>query len=193
MNTTNFGTQFLNATWDAYIVNFAGDRPFTGGPANLLTALHNFTTVDKIESTDLGQDATRIKQRAFGEALISSLESQPTDATFQGQVTTVQRRIVVVQAIAIVLEAVLLLQAAHFIGVAVSTRLRNRPLGVIRDPALTNTVVSLLSSHESIKKSFKGWHLSALDVMKMEVNAKMYAISNNALLSDPPEGEQSDI
>lgn len=76
---------------------------------------------------------------------------------------------------------------------AVSTRLRNRPLGVVRGPVLTNTVVSLLSSHESIKKSFKGWHLSALDVMKMEVNAKMYDISNNALLSDPPEGEQSDI
>jgi len=183
LNTTGFQTQFLNSSWNEYIVSPSQDRPATGGPANLLTTLHYSRTVDKIASADIARDAAKIKQRAFGEALLSSLKSQSMSTNTPGQVIMVERRIVVVQAIAILLEVVLFLQTALFIGVAVSSRVRNRPLGVTHDSALTNTIVSLLASSACTRQNFKHFQSDSSGLLETTLAETRFAISNGALHS----------
>ncbi|KAF2016569.1 hypothetical protein BU24DRAFT_205296 [Aaosphaeria arxii CBS 175.79] len=153
-NISTFQSEFLNSTWDAHLKSvskFAQTRPLLGGPARLLAAQYGFNASEVLRDTGMIEKASRLKQRAFGQALLSSLDGISTTAQIDGRVFTVRRRIVVNEAVALTLEVVLGSIVCLLVVVFWFSRSHRRPLGLAEDPAFTNTVASLIATQEKTK------------------------------------------
>lgn len=170
INITTFQQSFLSDAWNSYLLSpNMSTRPVLGSPANLLNALYDFKLNDMITDSNLVSRANSIKQRAFGQALLSSIEELPTSSQFDATIIKKQRRIAVRPVVGIVLEAVLGIITILLSGAFWSSRLRHRPLGLSQDSAFVSTIVSFISVHRPVKQHFQ-------DVSTLKENVLQFAL-----------------
>lgn len=183
MDIATFQEVFLGTDWNAYMVSAQDDRPAAGGPSNLLAALYNFTMTEMIADIEITVKASRIKQRAFGEALQASFQSLPDTTEVTGQIVRLRRRVVVMQAIAITLEVVLFLQMLLLICVMFHSHANNRSLGLSHDPAYQNTILSLLATQEGTQNELRTCYRDTHNQLGQKIGQHKYVIADRALQS----------
>lgn len=156
INVTGFQSSFLQAKWSSHLRRgTSAEDSFFGGPASLLAALYDFRITDMMADMAIGNKASIIHQRAFGETLQSSLKDVSTLTTVPGEIITRQRRVVVVQPVAIILEVGLILHLFFLTIILLRGQQRQRSLGLSRDSVFTNTITALVSSHQDTQTVFR--------------------------------------
>ncbi|KAL1645546.1 hypothetical protein SLS58_003857 [Diplodia intermedia] len=147
-NVTLLQNVTLNDNWTSYIYPLSTrSRPAVGGLSALLGALHNFDMGAMLDDNALVAQATKIKQRFFGELLQSSLSRQGASNTepIEGRTTVVKRRVVVITDIAIAILALLMVSFVLSLIAWSISRLRMRPLNLSQDPATVTCLTGLLA------------------------------------------------
>jgi len=195
-DTNAFQLTFLSTQWDEHLFPIRSasrnDRGSLSGPSTLLGAGFNFSVSEMATNDLLLADAARIKQRAFGEAVIASVRNAKRTSA-SGERSQKLRRVHIVEPIAYVIESVILIQLMLLIGVMTSSRLSVRPLRLRNDPALTSTIVSLLEQSSSVSK-----HLAPLyrwptkDAERTLTPAQSRLSSNKLSLQMPPRQLHAD-
>ena len=159
-NNLQFEDFFLSPNWTYHLATpqTSYPRPSLGGPSAVIGAMYNFSMLDAINDVNLFSKAAKMKQRYFGEAVISSFSERadtPSDV-IKGQITSVRLRIVVAQAIAFTLEALLIIEIVLILAFCWVIKLqRRRILGISSDPARSTTVAALISDNAAIQHKFQ--------------------------------------
>lgn len=152
-NTSLIENAFLSDTWSTRTQNPRN----VGGALLPLAVKHNFNLRSMLADGSLLHDALQIKQRFFGEMLLSSLEQMEIQKsnTIPGTIITTERRILVSVGIAITLTAIFGLSTVLMVAVIYLSRPHRRPLNLSHDPGSTATVASLVSSETGIRTLFE--------------------------------------
>jgi hypothetical protein len=157
---SDLNDRFLMTDWPAYLFQTVPatedsddaltlDPSAIEGPAAVLGALNRYSH-RSFTNAPITEQATRAKQRFFGETLHAALTSSTIEsATESGTEAVFQRRVLVISAIAVTIEAVLgcellLLLAILFVG-----RRSRRSLGYPSDPAIAITIARSIANEKN--------------------------------------------
>ncbi|KAL9065120.1 MAG: hypothetical protein Q9161_008438 [Pseudevernia consocians] len=194
MDLRSFETQFLDSRWANYfqppsdINTDTVLRPSLGGPLILLVA----TVVDPgseigqiFNATGLLDQARRVKQRFFGEALQAVFVSvgKKNAQKIVAQVTATKTRLLVGHWIGMTLGVILLTSAAMVALAYYCSRQQRRPLNLNQDPGSTAAVVSMIARDALIGEYFKGFDRLPEDSMKTILGATMFGMVNGQIIS----------
>jgi hypothetical protein len=164
-------------------------RPSLGGPLALLGAQNNFDLLQMISNPLLASQARQIKQKFFGESMLSAfktIENQNPDAdtdAIVGKVVTAERRIIVSFVAGIILTTVFLLSSL-MVGIVVGyTRLDERPLNILRDPSSTLAIASLVSAGQNSRVLFEGMDTASQDWMLKSLARNVFYLRHGVLYS----------
>lgn len=148
----------LGFPWSDYLVESSSSmsRPPNTGLMVLFGALYNFNFKAMVDDHDLLTQASRVKQRIFGEVLQYSLQEQHApERNINGTVTVVATRIVVTSGVAIALATFFFLSLCLLAVLWTLSGHRFRPLNLRQDPATTTGVASLIVNAPTTQNSFK--------------------------------------
>lgn len=153
------------------------------GPGIILAAMHDFSLSNLVRSTQLVEEAQRLKQRFFGEILQRSLLQSSTAETQSstGELTQIERRVVVVPEVGILMAVLffvsfLLLAFTHWFS-----RPRQRPLHLFVDPSTPLGLGSLVASKRDVLVPLKPLDHSSKRERKAALRDKGYAVTRGVL------------
>ena len=174
-NTALFQRTWMAANWSSLIYNsrtYSNEDPSMGGPLRLLSAAYGLDLGALLDDSERLKSAYKLKQRFFGEMLISAIASHSMDSgsVVRGQILQNEQRIVVNSAIAITLTVLLLLSAGLLLLLFLICGSRRRPLDLNNDPANLAVVASLALHDPVTRRLFVGTEalttLETADVLK---------------------------
>lgn len=174
----------LQPEWEGYMGTPQGHpRPSFRGPSNVLAALYDFNLPTMIDSNKTSLVAAAIKQRFFGEVLLSSIAQQNGTRSegFIGRAGTRATRILVVEGVAFTLAAVLFTSFGLLLMVWRFSRLQFRPLNLPMDPSTTMGTICLL--HTEVMKPSALWNIfqSSREDMRRHLKGIYYHSTTAAL------------
>ena len=162
IDTKAFQDTFLSARWEQQLdlgIAYNGTHSAFSGPSRLLGSRYNFDVMDMLKSDSLVKNAGILKQRAFGEAVLSAIGNASV-VNVAGNQTSFENRVHVVGPVAYTIEVVLLLQLVLLVALLFATRLSIRPLGLSTDPALTSTIVAELDLTSCLTSELAKFHIT---------------------------------
>ncbi|KAL1635937.1 hypothetical protein SLS58_010043, partial [Diplodia intermedia] len=178
----------LSPNWTDYIaLPDKQTRAAAGGLSVLLAALYDFDTAAMIKDEDFIKNATRIKQRLFGEVLQFSLthEGSPQE-TFQGKITVIQPRIVVTLATAVVLALLLFHSFCLSLLAWRLSSLQRRPLNLSRNPYTLIGTATLVAHDKQIRDKFLPYPDKDQESLLSRLGVEKFYTSPNMLHGEPP-------
>ena len=186
----SFETQFLDPGWAAYFqppTNRLEIRPSLGGPLLLLVATLQDPSSDLgpiFNTTRILDQAKIVKHRFFGESLQARLVAAGDENAqkITAQVIATKTRLAVGPWIGVTLGVIFLTSAAMIAFAFYCSRLRRRPLNLIRDPGSTAAMVSIISQDARIGDYFRGFDRLPEDSMKTILGQTMFAMVNGYLI-----------
>ncbi|KAF2466614.1 uncharacterized protein BDR25DRAFT_293541 [Lindgomyces ingoldianus] len=155
------------------------------GVSSVLGLLHDFDVWGMVQARDLPSEARSFKQRFMGELLYSSLlqrsiaESQVQTA--QGQSTFIERRVVVILGVGILMAAFFFVSFCLLVLAFWLSRLHQRPLNLVVDPATPLGVASLVASHRDTLTSLHALDQASKKDLQMALHDRKYATFPNVL------------
>jgi hypothetical protein len=190
LNIPNFETAFLSQDWSSKFqapnwstISDLPLRPKFGGPLNLLGAQNKFNLSKMLANSNLTDQARQIKQRFFGESMMSAfyqIGSQQSEP-IPGTTAVAERRIVVSRAVGIILSVALLLSSFMLLLVTWFTQLRQRPLNLLQDPASLEVIASLISSRPDIQSLFEGTDRACEYAMNRKLTSRVLCLRDGEL------------
>ena len=187
-NTNLFEQTFLANNWSSLLYDTQGYQnptPSTGGPLRLLNGVYGLDLGAMVNDQGFIRNANRVKQRFFGEMLISAftLLSANSRVTVIGQLMKDEQRIVVNSAVAITLTVLLLLSSGLFLLLFLISGLRRRPLGLTNDPSNLATIAALALHDTVTRRLFIGTEaLSSQETASALIRTR-HRLSEGALVS----------
>ena len=186
----NFEDLFLSQNWSAYFQppnGYSAARPVFGGPLILLAELlgdAGCTLNTTIESLGLLDQAQKVKQRFFGEALQAAFVSTGKQNAQQisAQLRTAQTRLIASYGIGITLGLILILSAAMTTFIYYCSRLSRRPLNLIRDPGSAAAATLMISHDAKVRDCFKGFDKIPENSMKTILGEITFRIIDGRLV-----------
>lgn len=142
---------------------------------------------------DVVNQASRIKQRIFGEMMQYSLLQEDGSSSEQllGDLIFVERRVVVHAGVAITLAALFFLSFCLFLVVWRISRPKHRPLNLSVDPTTTLGIVSLITSQPGTRKGLLRLNQSSKKEMTEILGSKRYHMTPNTLHETSPTDDES--
>ena len=188
----SFEDLFLNPNWSAYFQppnGYNAERPVFGGPLILLAALlgdTGFSLNTTFDDTGLLDQAQRVKQRFFGEALQTAFVSAGKENAQQisAQLTIPQTRLSASYGIGITLGLILILSAAMIIFVYYCSRPSRRSLNLNRDPGSAAAVTLMISHDAKIRDCFRGFDKIPEDSMRTILGEIRFRMVGGRLVVD---------
>ncbi|RWA07716.1 hypothetical protein EKO27_g7380 [Xylaria grammica] len=151
LNLPSFDEVFFNSNWTVHlgVEGLSWDfYPAAYGPANILSALYDFSPRriigDKSSTANMHRIQHRFLAEIFRDTFAQSSNHAPVSVS--GNSITSVRRLVVVPAIAIALEVVIGVQLILLALILTSTRIIRRPLGLKTDPASVISLARLVAN-----------------------------------------------
>ncbi|KAL1617077.1 hypothetical protein SLS54_008073 [Diplodia seriata] len=178
----------LSPNWTDYIaLPDKQTRAAAGGLSVLLAALYDFDTAAMIKDEDLIKNATRIKQRLFGEVLQFSLTHEGSaQETFQGKITVIKPRIVVTLATAVVLALLLFHSFCLSLLAWRLSSLQRRPLNLSRNPYTLIGTATFVAHDKQIRAKFLPYPDKDQESLLSRLGAEKFYTSPNTLHGEPP-------
>ncbi|OJD40264.1 uncharacterized protein BKCO1_1000611 [Diplodia corticola] len=178
----------LSPNWTDYIaLPDKQSRAAAGGLSVLLAASYDFDTTAMMEDEDFIKNATKIKQRLFGEVLQFSLtQAGSPQETLQGQITVVEPRIVVTLATAIALALLLFHSFCLSLVAWKLSSLQHRPLNLSRNPFTVIGTATLVAHEQQTLKKFRAYPDLSQDSLLHHLHDKKFYTSPNTLHAEPP-------
>jgi hypothetical protein len=187
INISSFEDLFLSSQWST---KFQPPQPnpsvpYTevAGPLLPIAAGYSFDVNRMLASANLVDEARKVKQRFFGEALQSTFSKlgKQNAPSFDGQISFTEQRIVVSAGIGIALSTILLFSAAMFAAVFFHTRLRRRPLNLSRDPGSAAAMTALIADNADVRACFgESGRLSQRSMQRL-LSGKTFSLDNHML------------
>lgn len=158
MNITAFEQEFISQTGSNHLRPTLGNGNYLGnslfntefeGPALVLAATRD-NDVDRLMQMDpveMVRQATVIKQRFLGEALLSTIDEtyqKNSSHTVRGSITTEQVRLIVSRGVGIVMGSIFLVLSIASAILLLLVSNDRRPLYLRMDPSQSSTAASLL-------------------------------------------------
>jgi hypothetical protein len=165
-----------------FFYQFGGSAEFVG-PTFPLAIQYNSSIVSMIAASDLPQQAQKIKQNYFGQALMSSFSQLATEKTTTDipvVVTVTGTRLVVVNGFGFGLGAILILLGVTAAGLPFLTNLRKRPLQLEHDPSTAAAAALLLDDTEPAS-CFEGLDRATDHQMKHDLSISVFRMSRGHL------------
>jgi hypothetical protein len=196
LNHSSLSDLYFDANWTAYMsqskILAAGDL---GGPASVLGAWYKFNATVMSTASGMPEQAARIRQRFFGELLMSSFNNQNKKTTEQqnitGELTIPQRRVVVVAEAAIALALLFCISFVIMVSLFFLSRPTRRSLQLLESPFSTVGAAALITSGSAPKSS---GHLAVGMTADSETDfiSKRYSLRNGNLLEHdtPPSNRK---
>ena len=186
----SFETQFLDPGWAAYFqppTNRLETRPSLGGPLLLLVATLQDPSSDLgpiFNTTKILDQAKMVKHLFFGESLQARLVAagDKNSQKITAQIVATKTRLAVGPLIGVTLGVIFLTSAAMIAFAFYYSRLRRRPLNLIRDPGSTAAMVSIISQDARIGDCFRGFDRLPEDSMKTILGQTIFAMVNGYLI-----------
>lgn len=183
-NISAFKEVFFASNWTTHVntKNLAEtnhyESPFASGPANLLSALYDFSPGQLVADKNATTNMQKIKQRFLAELLRDAFDesSSAVPLTISGDVLDNVRRLVVVPAVAITLEVIIAVQLVLLAAVFVYTRPTKRPLGLTADPASSMGLAKLLTNEPHTIQSLEHLYDKPLQQLNHELLGKRYQL-----------------
>lgn len=159
------------------------ESPFASGPANLLSALYNFSPGQLVADENVAKNMQKIEQRFLAELLRDAFDysSNAVPLPIPGSVLNKVRRIVVVPAVAITLEVVVAVQLLLLAAIFIYTRPAKRPLGLVADPAPPMSLAKLITNEDDTLQSFKCLYDKTTQQLKLELLGKRYQLVDGGI------------
>jgi hypothetical protein len=185
LNQSHLQEHYIHGNWSKYMSQTRlFERGEITGPAALLSAWYKFNATNMAHAADLTERAKQIRQRFFGELLMSSVINAGTtvEQNFQGEKTVTQRRVIVVTETAIALASLFCASFLILVGIYFFSRPSRRPLQLSENPWTTVGAASLISS-EPLPQSLSG-HLASSTSRKSDTSALLdtkFALRSGAL------------
>ena len=185
----NFEELFLDPGWSAYFQppdGFNAVRPIFGGPLILLAATFGNPSSDIdsiVKGIGLLDQARRVKQRFFGEALQAAFVSTGKQNAQQisAQITTTQTRLVADYGVGITLGIILISSAAMVTFAYYCSRIQRRPLNLVRDPGSAAAMMLMLSRDANTRDCFRGFDKIPEDSMKAILGDTLFRVDDGRL------------
>ncbi|KAI1370420.1 hypothetical protein F4677DRAFT_364391 [Hypoxylon crocopeplum] len=188
VNMSAFNEVFFNLNWTVHVdaQKLSGgnvDGRFASGPANLLSALYNFSPEQLVADKSVTKNMQRIKQRFLGELFRDTFDSDSdqTPISVPGSVVTSVRRLVVVPAVAITLEVVMTLQLILLLVTFIYTRPKNRPLGLSADPAPAINLAKLIANEDGTLRRFVTLYEMTSKDLELELSHDRYQLTDGGI------------
>ncbi|KAJ6020520.1 hypothetical protein N7540_006024 [Penicillium herquei] len=169
INSTQFRDQFLNADWTSYMISIIwSETAMLGGAGILLGALYDYNMTRLVRDPGLVTSAAKAKQRFFGEVLQAALTQNGAShiISTQGQVNTVETRVVVQAGAAIALGVLFAISFLLVLAVWWFSQLRNRPLNLKRDPATAAGAAYLIAQDLRSRSGFHALRQPSTDELQ---------------------------
>jgi len=193
LNITGFESSFLSQDWSTkfHSPDLASNpllslRPKFGGPLALVGAQNDFNLQTMFRNPNIVDQARRIKQRFFGEAIMASFtntNNQSPIVTVGGNISIGERRIVASFPVGILLTAVFLLCSLQIGLVTGYTRLHERPLNLSQDPSSVAALASLVSTGQNTRALFEGLDATSEAWMHKQLSRNVFFLRHGVLFS----------
>ncbi|KAI4864223.1 hypothetical protein F4820DRAFT_458947 [Hypoxylon rubiginosum] len=159
------------------------ESPFASGPANLLSALYNFSPEQLVADQNVTTNMQKIKQRFLAEIFRDAFDrsSSTVPVGIPGNVLNNVRRLVVVPAVAITLEVVIAIQLLLLATIFVYTRPTKRPLGLMADPASSTGLAKLLANEPDTLQSLEYLYDKPTEQLNLELVGKRYQLTGGGI------------
>lgn len=189
-DTKLFQQTFVSANWSNFLYNAQYqdlNRPYpsTGGPLILLSGAYDLKFNRILHTPDLLSTANRLKQRFFGEMLMSAFTDLSTESggTVAGELIVNQQRVVVNRPVAITLAVLLFSSGFLFLLMVWLSSPRRRPLNLCSDPSTLAAVGALTLHDPNTRCLFTGTEHLASEQIASTLTDTRHKLSNNDLSS----------
>lgn len=190
-DTKLFQETFMATTWSSLLydslesVAYSDAAPSTGGPLRLLSGVHALDFRAMLGDPGVLRRASRVKQRFFGEMLLSAVSSLPASSrrNVTGHLGRTEQRIVVNSAVAITLTVLLLLSGGLFLFLVLTSGLRQRPLNLTADPSSMGVVASLVADNSITRRLLIGTEGLSSEQTTSVLTTTRHRLSGGELLS----------
>ncbi|KAI0420768.1 hypothetical protein F5X98DRAFT_391488 [Xylaria grammica] len=198
LNLPSFDEVFFNSNWTVHLDAEGLSRyfyPAAYGPANILSALYDFSPRriigDKSSTANMHRIQHRFLAEIFRDTFAQSSNHAPVSVS--GNSITSVRRLVVVPAIAITLEVVIGVQLILLALILTSTRIIRRPLGLKTDPAPVISLARLVANDPGGLQRVKNLYNETTKELGNELSNEYYKLvdgeirlsSNNTASASP--------
>lgn len=190
LNTTELQDMMLSYNWSTFMKTPRQSSEVTenralGGLSNLLGAMYDFNLTAMIRDDDIILQATKIKQRVFGELFQRSLfQGDTPKERLVGHLTIVERRVLVTVRAAIALAILLFGSFCLIILIWRLSDVRARPLNIQQDPATALGILSLVALNAKMQQGFRGLSQYTIKDMETRFDNKCFYTTPNTLHSE---------
>ncbi|KAJ5552258.1 hypothetical protein N7494_001636 [Penicillium frequentans] len=189
-NATQFRDQVLNAEWPTYMISIIwSDTALLGGAGILLGALYNYNMTELVRDPNMITSAGKARQRFFGEVLQSALTQNGASqkVSMQGQVNSVETRVVVQSGAAIALGILFAISFLLVVTVWWLSQLRKRPLNLQRDPATVVGVAYLIAQNPRTRSGFQCLRQPSSNELQKRLDGELFYTDSSGLSKSSPD------
>ena len=186
---------FTNPKWFQYVPtsgSFGLKSEFSGISA-LLATQYGMNATRMAQATDLPEKAARLRRRHFGELLRSSLDAPGASQTERiwGDQAASERRVKVSMEAASLLASLFFISFLMLLYVTWFSRIAQRPLNLIHDPATVLGTTSLVAHSSDVLSSLRGLDQATTKELKAVLESNVYSTSPGHLHGDPTHGQSA--
>lgn len=195
INATEFQNQVLNADWTSYMISIIwSETAMLGGASVLLGALYDYNMTQLARDPDMVASAAIAKQRFFGESIQAALSQKGASSTvsMQGQVNSIESRVVVQAGAAIALGTLFAVSLTLLVAVWWFSQLRNRPLNLRRDPSTVVGAAYLVAQNMRSRSGFQALRQPSTDELQKRLDGEVFYTDSQGLSTAGLESARDD-